>query len=83
MGEAKHRAADMARWQASLSPAERTVVGVASAAHDRIIARFGATGMCYRMAFFLTEFLEREHGITTQPVVGYVYDGGDRFLGRA
>lgn len=80
MGEAKRRAADMAKWLASLSPAERTVAEVASAAHDRIIARLGATGMCYRMAFFLTEFLEREHGITAQPVVGYVNDGGDRFM---
>jgi len=80
MGEAKRRAADMAKWQASLSPAEQTVAEVASAAHDRIIARLGASGMCYRMAFFLTEFLEREHGITAQPVVGYVNDGGDRFM---
>lgn len=80
MGEAKRRAADMAKWQASLSPASQTVADVASAAHDRIITRLGATGMCYRMAFFLIEFLEREHGITAQPVVGYVNDGGDRFM---
>ncbi len=36
--------------------------------------------MYYRMAFFLTHFPEREHRITVQPVVGYVSDGGDRFM---
>lgn len=80
MGEAKRRAGDLAKWQASLSPAEQTVADVASAAHDRIVAWLGVSGMCYRMAFFLTESLEREHGITAQPVVGYVNDGGDRFM---
>ena len=80
MGEAKRRAAEFAKWQAGLSAEERTAMEVALAAHQEIIARFGATGMCYRMAFFLTEVLEREFGITAQPVVGYVNDGGDAFM---
>jgi hypothetical protein len=80
MGEAKRRAADLAKWQAALTPQERKAVDVAAAAHEHIIARFGATGMCYRMAFFLTEFLEAEHGISAEPVVGYVNDGGDAFM---
>lgn len=80
MGEAKRRAAEFARWQAGLSSDERTAMDVALAAYQEIIARFGATGMCYRMAFFLTEILECEFGIEAQPVVGYVNDGGDAFM---
>jgi hypothetical protein len=36
----------------------------------------GATGMCYRMTFFLHLYLA-ELGIQTTPVVGYVNDGTD------
>ena len=80
MGEAKRRAAGFAKWQAALSADERTAADLALAAHERIIDRFGATGMCYRMAFFLAEILESEFGIKAQPVVGYVNDGGNAFM---
>src|SRR5262249_25336401 len=32
-------------------------------------------GACYRLAFFLTAYLQDRHGITVTPVVGYSNDG--------
>jgi hypothetical protein len=31
-------------------------------------------GMCYRLAFFLTTYLQQEHDISTNAVVGYAHD---------
>jgi hypothetical protein len=75
MGEAKKKAAALAGWQDKLSPEERIVSAVSQAAYDKIVRRLGAIGVCYRISFFLTEFLLQEHGIRIEPIVGYVNDG--------
>jgi hypothetical protein len=50
----------------------------------RLIVATQATGTCYRMAFFLSTYLLREHSINASPVVGYVHDGtGDVMTSHA
>jgi len=40
--------------------------------------------MCYRLAFFLSTYLSREHAILAAPIVGYVHDGtGDVMASHA
>jgi len=52
--------------------------------YERFIVATVATGMCYRMAFFLSTYLRREHSITAPVVVGYVRDGtGDVMTSHA
>lgn len=75
MGEAKKRAARLAEWRNGLSEPERIIVSAATQTYERFIVATQATGMCYRMAFFLSTYLRREHSITAPVVVGYVHDG--------
>ena len=52
--------------------------------YERFIVAMHATGMCYRMTFFLSTYLRREHSITAPVVVGYVHDGtGDVMTSHA
>ncbi len=84
MGEAKKRAARLAEWRNGLSDPERLVVSAAMQTYERFIVATQATGMCYRMAFFLSTYLLREHAITAPVVVGYVNDGtGDVMTSHA
>lgn len=80
MGEAKRRARRLYQWRQSLSAEDRVVAEVAIRAFDRFVDRFRATGMCYRLSFFLTEYLWEEHGIQAEPVVGYINDGTTRLM---
>ena len=80
MGHAKKKAAELAAWLETLSAEERTAFAVARAAYERIIKAQAATGMCYRMAFFLTAYLTERHGIRVEPVVGYINDGTDDIM---
>jgi hypothetical protein len=75
MGQAKQKHAALLNWKEMLSADERTIFAVAEAVHKNIVKALGATGMCYRIAFFLAELLRHEHGIITEPVVGFVNDG--------
>jgi hypothetical protein len=75
MGQAKQKQAALANWKGSLSANERTIFAVAEAVHKNIVKALGATGMCYRIAFFLADVLRDKHDITTEPVVGFVNDG--------
>ncbi|WP_315764283.1 hypothetical protein [Bradyrhizobium sp. SZCCHNR2009] len=76
MGQAKRRAAEVEKWRSSLSAEEKQIADVA----ERLVARFidpsEATGMCYRLTYFLHLYI-LEKGITTTPVIGYVNDGTD------
>lgn len=84
MGEANNRAAPLVVWRNGLSDAERVVVKAATQTYERFIVATQATGMCYRMAFFLSTYLLREHSINAPPVVGYVHDGtGDVMASHA
>jgi len=76
MGQAKRRAAENTQWLDSLTPEERVIVNTADRLLHRVLEPMGATGMCYRMTFFLHLYLA-EKGIQTIPVVGYVNDGTD------
>jgi hypothetical protein len=80
MGAAKQRAAQLVAWLNTLSSDERKVFDVSKTAYERIVKALGATGMCYRMAFFLTWYLANETGIQVMPVVGYVNDGTDETM---
>jgi hypothetical protein len=77
MGQAKQNAKALADWTATLSEDERTIVDVAQRVYRAIVLPLEVTGMCYRLAFFLAEFLRDRHGIEVMPVVAFVNDGED------
>lgn len=76
MGQAKRRSSEIQEWRTSLSPAEKQVADVAERLLGRFIDPSEATGMCYRLTYFLHLYL-LEKGIETLPVIGYVNDGTD------
>lgn len=80
MGEAKKRTALLTAWESGLSDEERIVARVAKQTYARFVVPSGRTGMCYRMAFFLSTYLLREHSIIAGPIVGYVHDGLDDMM---
>lgn len=63
-------------WIASLTRQENLAREAAELLLSRFILPAGATGMCYRMTFFLHLYLA-EKGISSLPVVGWVTDGRD------
>jgi hypothetical protein len=84
VGEAKKKAARLSAWRNGLSDAEKVVVKAATQTYERFIVATQATGMCYRMAFFLSTYLRCEHAITAPAIVGYVHDGtGDVMTSHA
>jgi hypothetical protein len=80
MGQAKKRAAELATWLETLSTDERKVFAVARAAYEKIVKAQNATGMCYRMTFFMTAYLTKELSTQVEPVVGYINDGSDDLM---
>jgi hypothetical protein len=76
MGQAKRRGADIQKWLVGLSPEEKQVADVAQRLLTRFIDPSEATGMCYRLTYFLHLHL-LEKGIKATPVIGYVNDGTD------
>ncbi len=76
MGQAKRRGAEIEKWLASLSPEEAQVADAAQRLLVRFIDPREATGMCYRLTYFLHLYLT-EKGIETTPIIGYVNDGTD------
>lgn len=84
MGEAKKRSARDAAFRSGLTPDEAIVADTALAVHRKFLVPNEASGMCYRMAFFLAEYLLDRHGLQAEPKVGYVYDGeGDIMTSHA
>jgi hypothetical protein len=75
MGDASKRKKATDAWLASLTPDEVHLAQAADRLWNRFILRLGATGMCYRMSFFLTAYMKAEHSIDVTPVVGWVNDG--------
>lgn len=63
-------------WIAALSPDENTAREAAESLLDNFVRPAKATGMCYRMTYFLHLYLA-ELGIPSTPVVGWVTDGRD------
>ncbi|WP_315718604.1 MULTISPECIES: hypothetical protein [unclassified Bradyrhizobium] len=80
MGQAKARTASLTQWRALLDPSEQIVFDVAFRTYERFVKPRAATGMCYRMAFFLTAYLAERHGLRVDPVVGFVNDGTDDLM---
>jgi hypothetical protein len=76
MGQAKRRSTEPKKWLDSLSPDERVIADAAQRLLQRFIDPSEATGMCYRLTFFLHLYLT-DKGIKTAPVIGYVNDGTD------
>jgi hypothetical protein len=79
MGQAKRRASEKKQWLDSLTGEERVIADTAERLLHKFLEPTGATGMCYRMTFFLHLYLA-ERGIKTIPVVGYVNDGSDNVM---
>jgi hypothetical protein len=80
MGEASRRKQEYVTWFEALTEPRKLVAATAIATYERFVRPAQATGMCYRMSFFLKEFLAREHGIESAAVVGYVNDGTDDIM---
>lgn len=84
MGQAKQKAKALEVWRNSLSPQEGILAEVAYAAYRRFVQPRRATGICYRMTFFLAAHLQIAHDIQTSPIVGFVNDGtGDAMASHA
>ncbi len=79
MGHAKRRADENKQWINSLTPQERVIADTADRLLNRVLKPMGATGMCYRMTFFLHLYLA-ELGIQSTPVIGYINDGTDDIM---
>ena len=73
MGEAARRKAVESTWLATLDEQEQILVRAAK----RLGAALPLDGACYRASLFLKLFLEQEHGIDANAVVGFVNDGTD------
>lgn len=76
MGQARRRGVEVQKWLGSLTPEEKQIFEVAQRLLTRFIDPSEATGMCYRLTYFLHLYL-MEKGINTTPVIGYVNDGTD------
>ncbi|MGY3445524.1 hypothetical protein [Bradyrhizobium sp. USDA 4473] len=76
MGQAKRRNAEVQKWLEALSPEEKKIADAARRLITNFIDPSEATGMCYRLTYFLHLYL-LEKGIKTIPVIGYVNDGTD------
>jgi hypothetical protein len=74
VGEAKRKTVAWSAFYGTLSPSEQIAADTARKTYDRFVAPAGAMGMCYRVAFFLTTYLHREHGVPADAVVGYARD---------
>lgn len=84
MGEAKKKMAAAREWRESLSPDEIVVADAATKLFSAFVQPFQAMGMCYRLTFFLAEYLQDHHGISVVPMVGYINDGeGDIMASHA
>lgn len=77
MGEAQRRKQEYSDWFEGLSPAQKLVAAAAIGTYEQFVRPAEATGMCYRITFFLKELLFQEHGIAANAVVGYINDGTD------
>ena len=81
MGEAKRRSQAIKllqeqerNWRVSLHNEEQEIALIAERLYERLVKGRRYSGGCYHLAFFMTEFLERQNIIVT-PVVGWVNDG--------
>lgn len=80
MGEANKRRREREAWFDTLSARQRLVADAALAAYERFVRPAQATGMCYRMSFFLREYLACEFQTDVEVVVGYINDGTDNIM---
>ena len=77
MGRAARAKAEQRRaWLSSLSSDENVAREAAENLLRRFIIPSEATGMCYRMTFFLHLYLQQK-GVGSIPVVGWITDGRD------
>jgi len=75
--EARRRQAAREAWLASLTASERTIVDVAESLYYGFVVPRNFQGGCYLLSLFLKAFLETEHRIATDAVLGFVNDGTD------
>ena len=83
VGEAKKKKMELEAWRSQLTHDEVLIDAAATAVFDQFVQPLKAVGMCYRLAFFLTEYLAAK-GVTVEPIVGYINDGtGDIMTSHA
>jgi hypothetical protein len=80
MGEANRKRREREAWLGTLSERQRVVAEVALATYERFVRPAEATGMCYRMSFFLREYLASAFETDVEVVVGFVNDGSDDIM---
>ncbi|MEG3159347.1 hypothetical protein U1763_02420 [Sphingomonas sp. LB2R24] len=84
VGEAKGRRiayeASKNRVLSEMSGDGAAVAETAIRLFERFVVPNRYTGGCYLVTMFLNRYLERERGVTTTPVVGYVNDGTDDIM---
>ena len=80
MAGAKGHQQAIRAWLETLTGPKRIVADSSIDVFNNIVVRLGMTEACYRLAFFLTEYLKFKHGITAEPIVGYVNDGTDELM---
>lgn len=78
MGQAKQKAMMRQKWLASLDENQTKIFQASENLYRKFLVPAEATGMCYRMTFFLRLYLDQQ-GVETIPVVGFVNDGTDDF----
>jgi hypothetical protein len=79
VGQAKLRNDAVQKWLAGLNDDERICADAAQRLLQRFIDPAEATGMCYRLTFFLHLYLA-DKGVPTKPVIGYLNDGTDDIM---
>ena len=84
MGEAKKKAEALREWRGGQTADEQTIADVALKLFDVFVRPLEAMAMCYRLTFFLAEYLQDRHAISVDAVVGYINDGtGDLMASHA
>lgn len=66
---------EAAAWLDALPADERVIANVAMRLHANFVRPKRFAGGCYLLAFFLRQYLSREHRLDAKALVGYVCDG--------
>ena len=77
MGESKNKKALFNDFFDSLDENEKTIFTLSNNVYQNIIRAHSWVSGCYQITFFLKAALEKEYGIKSNAVIGYVNDGTD------
>lgn len=83
MGESNRNRNNINSFIASLTEEEKIVYAVTQDLVDKFIKPKGLHGACYRTSILLNRILEKEYGIASKVVLGWINDGDDIFISHA